>query len=137
MTYKRGTALVLAALLVLGMTGCGEEVPGVYVQSVAELSGLGGIAPGDRFGGMVVSEHVAEIQKDSDKNVEELLVREGDDVTEGQALFRYDVDQLQLTLDKQKLELDKLNASIESSTDQIAQLEKLLKQVWKASDKQE
>ena len=75
---------------------CGESGTAVYVQSVAELSGLGGIAPGDRFAGIVVSENVAEVDRDSDKTIKELLVKAGDDVTEGQILFSYDTDQLQL-----------------------------------------
>ena len=60
----------------------------MFVQSVADLAGMGGIAPGDRFAGLVVSENVAQIQKDGDKTVAELLVREGDDVKEGDILFR-------------------------------------------------
>ena len=45
--------LVFAAALMLG--GCGDG-SAVYVQSVEVLSSMGGIAPGDRFAGIVVSE---------------------------------------------------------------------------------
>ncbi len=130
MKCKKYLALVLAACLMMSLAGCGEELPSVYVQSVKELTNLGGIAPGDRFQGMVVSEHVAEINKDSEMTVEELLVREGDDVTQGQELFRYDTDQLQLTLDKQRLELEQLKASIESYKEQIEELKKERDRVW-------
>ena len=123
MNTKKWLALVLA-LLMLCMTGCNEGGKAVYVQSVAQLSGLGGIAPGDRFAGIVVSENVAEVHRDSDKTIEELLVKAGDDVTEGQLLFSYDTEQLQLTLDKQRLELEQLQATIENYKDQIADLEK-------------
>jgi len=113
----------LALVLCFGLlSGC-SSAPAVYVQSVEVLSNLGGIAPGDRFAGMVVSEHVTEIKKDSDKTVQELLVREGDDVTEGQPLFSYDIDQLQLALDKQTLELEQLHASIASYKNTIQTLE--------------
>lgn len=118
----------LSALLVLGLlvlSGCGSNDTAVFVQSVTELSGLGAIAPGDRFPGVVVSEHVAEVQKDSDKTVSELLVREGDDVTEGQPLFSYDTEALQLSLDKQTLELEQLKATIDNYKAQITELEKL------------
>lgn len=124
MKMKKWMVLTLVLGLVLAMTGCGNDGAGVYVQSVADLMGMGGIAPGDRFAGIVVSENVSEIQKDSDKTIEELLVKEGDDVVEGQELFSYDTDQLQLTLDKQRLELEQLQASIENYKDQIADLEK-------------
>ena len=123
MKIRKYIALILA-LCLLCLTGCGNKNGGVYVQSVKALTGYGGIAPGDRFGGIVVSENVAEIHKDSNKIIGELLVREGDDVTEGQILFSYDTDQLQLALDKQNLELEQLRISIESYTEQIADLEK-------------
>lgn len=115
--------LALGAALALMLTGCSGKTA-VYVQSVQTLSALGGIAPGDRFTGVVVSENVTEIEKDADKTIQELLVKEGDDVEEGQALFSYDTEELQLTLDKQKLELEQLNASIENYKAQIASMEK-------------
>ena len=95
---KRPIAVLLTALMLLSLTACGDKT-GVYVQSVSSLMSMGGIAPGDRFAGVVVSENVTEIKKDPDKSVKELLVKEGDDVAEGQALFSYDTDQLQLNLD--------------------------------------
>ena len=106
MNGKKILAALLALTLALSAAGCGDDGSGVYVQSVAELSNLGGIAPGDRFAGIVVSENVCEIRKDEDKTVAELLVKEGDDVKEGDVLFSYDTDQLQLSLDKQRLELE-------------------------------
>ena len=131
MKIRKYIALILA-LCLLCLSGCGKSAGGVYVQSVKTLAGYGGIAPGDRFGGIVVSENVAEIQKDSDKTVGELLVREGDDVTEGQTLFSYDTEQLQLNLDKQLLELEQLKISIDSYTDQIADLEKARDRVYES-----
>jgi len=123
MSIKKCIAGMLAAALLLCLAGCADKGSGVYVQSVAELSNMGGIAPGDRFGGIVVSENVVNIEKDADKSLESLLVKAGDDVTAGQALFSYDTDQLQLTLDKQKLELEQLTASIENYKAQTAELE--------------
>ena len=114
--------LALALTMMLALSGCADRTA-VYVQSVEVLSNLGGIAPGDRFAGMVVSEHVTEVKKDSDKAVAELLVKEGDDVTEGQALFTYDVDQLQLSYDRQVLEVEQLKASISSYKNTIQTLE--------------
>ena len=115
--------LVWLMLISLMLTGCGSSGGGVYVQSVEVLSNLGGIAPGDHFLGMVVSEHVTKIEKDSDKAVKELLVQEGDDVKKDQELFSYDTDELQLNYDKKCLELEQLKASIDSYKSQITQLE--------------
>lgn len=123
MNCKKVTACILAACLTAGLAACGNQGT-VYVQSVSALSAIGGIAPGDRFAGLVVSENVTEIRRDKDKTIEELLIREGDDVKEGQALFAYDTEQIRLTLDKQKLEKEQLEASIENYKEEIEQLEK-------------
>ena len=130
---KRMFAALLGLAFVICLCGCGGDGTAVYVQSVAELSGMGGIAPGDRFAGIVVSENVAQIQKDSDKTVAELLVREGDDVKEGDVLFSYDMDELQLQLDKLKLEKEQLVASIENYRDQIKDLEAARNRVAEAN----
>lgn len=124
MRMKKMLSLLLCAVLAAAMTACGSSGTAVYVQSVEKLAALGGIAPGDRFAGLVVSENVTEIQRDSQKTISELLVKAGDDVKEGQKLFSYDTEELQLTLDKQKLELEQLHSTIESLTEQIATLEK-------------
>lgn len=121
---KKSISLLLVLVLALSLTACGSEDGAVYVQSVKSLMNMSGMAPGDKFVGMVVSENVAEIKKDADKSVDSLLVKEGDDVKEGQELFSYDTDELQLSLDKLKLEKEQLEASIQSYKTQIAQLEK-------------
>ncbi len=115
--------MVWLLTICLMLSGCGSSANAVYVQSVEALSNMGGIAPGDHFLGLVVSEHVTEIKKDSDKAVKELLVKEGDDVKKDQELFSYDTDELQLNYDKKCLELDQLKASIESYKSQIVQLQ--------------
>lgn len=124
MKFRKCLCLVLIGCMLLPLAGCGSGEGAVYVQSVADLANLGGIAPGDRFAGIVVSENVAEIQKDGERTIAELLVKEGDDVQEGDPLFSYDTEELQLTLDKQRLELEQLNATIENYKDQIEDLEK-------------
>ena len=130
MKLKKWIGAVLALGLVCSLAGCGDKGPAVYVHSVKTLVELGGIGAEDRFAGMVVSENVVEIQRDSDKSVEELLVREGDDVAQGQELFRYDTEQIQLMLDKQRLELEQLNATIDSSKEQLEQLKKDRDRSW-------
>lgn len=128
--------VVFVLMLVLCLCGCGQKGTAVYVQPVAELSGMGGIAPDDRFAGIVVSENVAEINRDNDKTIEQLLVRAGDDVKAGQILFSYDTEQLQLNLDKQRLEKEQLEATIENYKDQIADLEKQRKKVKESAQLQ-
>lgn len=124
MKLKKYVAVALAMAMLLSFAGCGSKEGAVYVQSVAELANLGGIAPGDRFAGIVVSENVAQVQKDGEKTIAELLVKEGDDVKEGDPLFSYDTGELELALAKQELELEQLKASIENYKEQIAEMEK-------------
>ena len=121
---KRKLAAALVCALCLTLSACGGSGTAVYVQSVERLAARGGIAPGNRFLGMVVSEHTAEINRDADKTIAELLVKEGDDVQEGQALFSYDTEELQLNLDKKNLELEQLKSSIESYKEKIKTLER-------------
>ena len=123
MKGRKLLALCLVLTLALSLCACGSEETAVFVQSVEQLQSMGGIAPGDRFAGIVVSEDITQIEKDPDMTVEELLVKAGDDVKEGQALFSYDTQQLQLNLDKQKLELAQLQATIENYKQQIRDLE--------------
>ena len=121
---RKAMATLLTLVMLLTLAACGQAENAVFVQSVGELSGMGGIAPGDRFPGIVVSENITEIQKDGQMVVDELKVREGDDVKAGQELFSYDTQQLQLALDKQRLELEQLQATIENYKEQIKELEK-------------
>lgn len=123
---KKYIAFLLAASLLLALSGCSAKETGVYVQKVADLTAMGSIGASDRFGGIVVSESVTEIQKDSDKTIAELYVREGDDVSEGQELFSYDTEELQLNLEKQILQVEQLEATIENAKAQIEKLEKEL-----------
>lgn len=123
MKLKKQIAAAACAAMMIFAAGCSQNSTAVFVQSVESLSSMGGIAPGDRFAGLVVSENVAEINKDEGKTVKELLVKEGDDVTEGQTLFLYDTDQLQLELDRKALEVEQLKASIANYKSQISELE--------------
>ncbi len=132
MKVKKCVALVLALVLTAALAGCGGGTA-VYVQSVQTLAGMGGIAPGDKFLGLVVSEHVTEIEKDQEKSIKELKVKEGDDVKKNQELFSYDTEELQLALDKQLLEVEQLKASIESHQAKIKQLERERNQAGSAT----
>ena len=134
MNLKKMLCIACALCLALSLTACAGDENAVYVQSVKTLSGMGGIAPGDKFPGMVVSENVTEIHKDGEKTIADVYVKEGDDVVEGQELFAYDMDQLQLTVDKQRLELEQLKATIENYKAQIEELKKGEANAW-GSDK--
>ena len=121
MNKKRLAAFGAAVCLAASLAGCGSDKTAVYVQQVSVLSG---ISSTDKFSAMVVSENITEIKKDSDKDVSELLVKEGQDVKEGDPLFTYDTDQLQLAADKLDLEREQLNSSMSDYDTQIGDLER-------------
>ncbi len=121
MNFKKFAAFGAALCLSVSLSACGSDETAVYVQQVSVLSG---ISSQDHFSGMVVSDNITEIKKDSDKSVSKLHVKEGQDVKEGDPLFTYDTDQLQLSADKLDLEREQLNSSMSDYDTQIGQLER-------------
>lgn len=113
-------ALLLCASLLA--VGCADKGSGVYVQSVADLCGYAQSGT-DAFSGVAASESVCEVSRDADKKIAETFVAVGDSVDKGYKLFSYDSDDLQLKLDKQKLELEQLKASVEDYKRRIDELE--------------
>ena len=122
---SRMKKLLAAALALVLLTGCaGERAPVPVVQvSMIARAGLAG----DSYAGVVISENAVQIQRDKSQTVDELYVSEGDTVREGQQLFRYDVNELNLTLDRKELDLDRLEAEVKSKKKQISEVEKELK----------
>lgn len=112
-------------ILVLGLSACAQEESFVNVERVDRLTAAATAA--DRFAGVVISENAVNVPKEADKKVKDLLVKEGDQVRDGQKLFSYDTDELNLTLDKQELEQDRLEAEIKDLEKQIKEVEKELK----------
>ena len=116
--------IALGAALILGLTGCGGQTQ-VNVEQAGMLATAAAIS--DKFAGVVVSENVVEIDRDAEKQIEELYVSVGDEVRINEKLFEYDTDTLSLTVDKQELELDKLEQQIKDLTTQKKNLENQIK----------
>ena len=118
------TVIALGAALILGLTGCGGQ-PQINVEQAGMLASAATSA--DKFAGMVVTENVVEIERDTEKQIQELYVAAGDTVRVNEKLFEYDTDTLSLTIDKQQLELDKLTQQIKDLTTQKTSVEKQIK----------
>ncbi len=89
----------------------GADIPPVYVESVAQIAGLDtGATP--RFSGVVEPQQTYEVKKDENKTVAEIYVSEGDQVTAGTPLFRYDTQEMQMTLEQAKLDLEGISNRI-------------------------
>lgn len=115
----------LAILLTLALlTACGSDLPAVYVQSVNDIMGYGSMGENNLCAGVIVAQSEIKINRDENRKVLELKVEAGQDVNEGDVLFVYDMEEMQLTIDKAELELEQLRNSITDMDAQIAELEK-------------
>ncbi len=114
-------------LLIRYLNGTADTEDGqvVYVTDVAALTGQG-ISDGivNRYGGVVESQETWSCQANSDYTIQAVLVEVGQEVTEGQPLFIYDVNDLENTLEQQKIDLERLNAELSSLKDTITELNK-------------
>ena len=124
--FKKITALLLTGLLLCGsFVGCGkQEKATVSVQSVGLLCGIGSVGLQDSYAGVVSAGESIRVERDEEMKVKELLVSVGDLVEEGQILFSYDTETINLSLEKMRLELEQMKASSELKTAQLAELEK-------------
>lgn len=95
----------------------------VYVDSVANITGVGsGTGLIDRFSGVVEPQKTWKIEVTSDKKVDEIYVKEGDEVKVGDKLFIYDTSEAEENLAQAEIELDRISNEIESGKQQIAEL---------------
>lgn len=122
---KRAFTFVLAFLLCLSLCGCdnAKQTP-VSVQSVSLVTGIGSVGLQDRYAGLVQAGQTVSVQKDDRLQVKELFVSVGDRVQEGDLLFSYDTQAISLDLDKLRLELEQMKASVTTKEAQIQDLEK-------------
>ena len=122
---KKLLAILLGACLLLGvMTGCGGNAEdAVTVQKVSDITSQGSVGLVNRYAGIVVSGETATVKK-GDKTVLETYVQEGDFVTEGDVLFCYDNEAMELQLSKLLLELEGYENTISNAEEDIPNLER-------------
>ena len=122
---KKLLAILLGACLLLGvMSGCGGDAENaVTVQKVSDITSQGSVGLVNRYAGLVVSGETATVKK-GDKKVLETYVQEGDFVTEGDVLFCYDNEAMELQLSKLLLELEGYENTISNAEEDIPNLER-------------
>lgn len=94
----------------------------VYVASVASITGTGADTD-PRYSGLVEPQQITKVEKDESRTVAEVMVAEGDEVQVGTPLFRYDTDEIQLSIRQAELELEGIANQISSLKDQKKDLE--------------
>lgn len=93
----------------------------VYVDSVANITGSMYTGQ-NRYMGIVESQEINGVQKDTDKKVKEVFVKVEDVVKTGDKLFEYDTDEMTLKLRQLELELTSIYNGITTMNQQIADL---------------
>ena len=96
-----------------------------YVDPVSVIAGLGsGTGEENRFSGVVESQEVTEVKKNADKQIKEIFVSVGDEVTVGTPLFEYETEDTALTLEQERINLESIKNDISGYYSQIAELQK-------------
>lgn len=131
---KKGWIVVLVLVLLLGLgaggyfllsgKSGGSSEATVYVQSVAEILGLGYAGANNQYTGVVEAKDVIKINPDQNMTIEKCFVAAGDPVKEGDVLFRYDVDSLTLAYEQLLIDITGLENTIQTDTEELASLQK-------------
>lgn len=111
-------------ILLCAVSGCGSATEeSAYVQSVSAICGMGAVGMTNTFAGVVSPQNETKIQKSGEETVAELFVKTGEAVQKDQVLFTYDTDQVQMNLEKGRLELEQLKNTISAKQKEKANLE--------------
>ncbi len=121
---KRIVVSTMVLALTVTFCACGARNDTVSVQRAEQLAASA--QTGDRFAGMVVSENVEKIKRDSSKTVLERYVSVGQTVAVGDKLFSYDSASLEIDLEKLQLEVDKMKNEQSTYASQMKELQNQL-----------
>lgn len=130
-TKKRALIIIPLILVLLAGAFClwyfllredRTEAP-VSVERVSVITGMGG-GLRNRFAGVVEPQATLEVQLDASRVLDETYVEEGDIVEEGDPLFCYDVEELELQIQQQELNIERTENTIDSLESQISTLKK-------------
>ena len=107
--------IIIAALLLFMLysgyrpgTGGNDEI--IYVQKVSDFTQTQ--VSVDRFAGIVESQKAQQYKKDPERSLETVYVKEGDTVTVGTPLFKYDVRPSENSIASIKLDIESLSNEI-------------------------
>lgn len=123
---KKVIIICLVLLVVIGSIflinlGGKKETPPINVMSVESIMN-GGVVVSDRYSGVIVTQEMVDISKDTDRQIEEILVSVGQEVTEGTALFKYSVGDVQIKIDSIGIEKESIQNEINNRSNDIEEL---------------
>lgn len=112
---------LVAGIFIIRGAGDKKAEDLAYVMSVSSMNDMSGT---QRLAGVVESQKTLEIQKDSEREIKEILVKAGDNVEVGTPLFTYDTATLETDIQQAKLDLERADSEMSNLKAQIQQLEK-------------
>ena len=131
MARKKKILTIAGGLILIAVIGTGvyfgtrkTETNNTELAYVYRVSLMNPASQVQRMAGTVEPQETWEVQKSSDREVEQILVKAGDEVKVGTALFVYNTEQTQTELEEAQLEIERLDGEMENLKTQIAQLEK-------------
>ena len=96
----------------------GSPADKVYVEKVSRvMNQYSGVS--NRYNGTVESQETYEINVDSSRTIDKIMVEEGDLVEEGQTLVTYDTSDLKMQIQQINLEIESINNDIDNYNKQI------------------
>ncbi len=123
---------VVSSVLIITVIGAGiwswrdgkKDEREVYVSNVAGMQLTMGSGLWNRYTGVAETQQTWDLEFQSDKNIAEWYVEEGQEVAEGTALFRYDTAKTQGSLAQIQLDLETIANDKQNLHQQIEALEK-------------
>lgn len=115
-------AIVLVLCFVFGGKKNADGTGDIYVEQV---DALGGSSTGvqNRYAGVVEAQESWKINLDTSRTVQEIYVKEGEEIAEGDKLFAYDTSDLNSQIAQAKLEMESISNEIDDYNAQIAALQ--------------
>ena len=120
---KKLLVITISLLCLLALSACGSGSSSNFSNEDEYSSEQLEIGSVNRFAGVIVASGETRVEKDENKTLASVSVAAGDTVTQGQVLFTYDSAQAQLDYDKAAIELEQLNISLQSYSEQKTSLE--------------
>lgn len=106
-----------------GNSGSGKSADKVFVQKVSEIDKWN-TGVNSSYSGIVESQETWDVNKDTERQVKEVLVAVGDTVDVGTPLFTYDTKEAENQIAQTKLEIESISNDISNYNSQIDELQK-------------
>lgn len=134
---RKGWIWLIVIVLLLGLgggafyyfylrDGADANAGTAYVQSVADVTGMGNVGQNALYRGIVEAKDVIEINPQSDMRILKCYVETGSKVREGDPLFAYDVEDLKLQHAQLLIDITGLENGLRTNNEELEQLNKKL-----------